>query len=545
MEIAYSQVIQKKCFKHKNQNVSFLKINSEMNDCKLICSLCLNKIEGKFHIFDINQILNHDNVILPYWPLTKTDNDQDEILQIVQDLESQEQLSRISEMFKKLRSTFDYEVENLEKRFLNFRVDNILQKFYLGYKQAAQFEQLTNLLKEELDQKSQQQNVSEKLQKFIKSQNENNQVENLFQDLREFHKKQELSIDTLNQINKQLAFIFKNPFEIKYLQEQITLNNTETQSPQDTIELSSQISTQLIEEYKQELNILKNENNNLLQSLNDLQRICDSNQKSFNNLKEEYQNEGIALINNIDYYFKSESIKFNLHDHPLILTSVCQGNNKSAAFCSACGKKDILFSWHCQQCKYDICQICSSKNKFPQHMHELKLTTIPQRKYKGYTQCDICDDNHINVSWHCNQCKYDMCQTCSEKDQIFFQRTEQNIVNKNIFMNNIMRNFPLDIHQLKLTDSSQRNQGINSCNICNQRIIKYAWYCSECNNDICLSCSEKFKKFPQHCHELLFTNSSQRKYIYGAGCDNCQKVDLEYTWHCSLCQYDLCEKCCN
>ncbi|KAL4491129.1 hypothetical protein ABPG73_013198 [Tetrahymena malaccensis] len=532
------KLIEKKCFKHKNQNVCFLKINPVTIDCKLICSLCLNMAEGQCYIFDINQILNQKNQILHYWPFVKNKNDFDEAFEILSDLESQQQLIKVRDQIKQLRCIFDYEIEQFEQRLTDLSIDKTLEKFYAKYKQAAQLEQFSTLLKQELNQRIQEQNISEKMQKFIQEQNQNNKFEDLFQDLKDFQQKYDHNLTKLNQISKLLAIIFKNPFDIKQLSEQIILSNIEDKNSKESKEKDymPQRKFLLEKQHMQEQNLELNENSALVQNLNDIQKKLNISEQNFHNLKEKYLNEGETLINYLDSCFQQQSNKFNLHPHSLKLTTNSQMINQSVC-CNSCGLSDILFSWHCSECKFDLCLFCSQKKKFPQHNHQLQLTSKPQRKYEGSTKCQICKDDNIFFSWNCSQCAFDICQKCNQNQQEQDKQSQEKMQEK--FIRNIFkgqkRYLSLHLHELKPTLSQQRTYTNSSiCNVCNKDHIEFAWHCSQCKFDVCQKCSDKFKKFPQHLHELKLTNKEQRQYTGITVCDICDSLNLEYTWHCSL-----------
>ncbi|KAL4504233.1 hypothetical protein ABPG72_021071 [Tetrahymena utriculariae] len=127
----------------------------------------------------------------------------------------------------------------------------------------------------------------------------------------------------------------------------------------------------------------------------------------------------------------------------------------------------------------------SQKKSLSCHPHELSFTNSSQRKYFGITQCHVCRKNNLEFSWHCSQCKYGMCEVCSSQQEQKKQNDEKIFNYKNSIMNGQNRSLSLHHHKLKLTSSQQRQYtGITGCDACQKNQIEYSWHCSQCQFDI-------------------------------------------------------------
>ncbi|KAL4481614.1 hypothetical protein ABPG74_007703 [Tetrahymena malaccensis] len=441
----------KKCLKHKDQNINFLYIYPESADYKLACLRCLSVIQGKSYIFDLQEILSEKSDILHYWPLSQSEKCFDETLQMLQILDTEEYQKQIFQKLKDLRTKFDDEVSKIEEKLQECSSYKIKQEFHLKYKQAAQMKQLIGYIKDELNQLDQQENNKQIFKQFIKQQIENNEIENLLNYLKENRQKQETNLNILSQITESIQNIFLDPKLFKQAQDQsINQQKIEDLNIQinDQIEdLNKQIydlqadKIQSYENYfinvKSKQSLSHNHELNLIRSELGFHR-CDKCQK--NNLKitwncsqcdydvcsfcihneeqdifkrassyQQYKNDGQILlsVNN------KLNIKLPLHEHQLNLIS---SSNTKMISCGICEDKDILFSWNCQSCNFNVCLGCSGLQKrFSNHEHSLKLTSSHLQRYPNVqsTFCDNCKSSPLLFSWHCFQCKYDLCLDCS------------------------------------------------------------------------------------------------------------------------------------
>ncbi|KAL4378609.1 hypothetical protein GQ457_02G011630 [Hibiscus cannabinus] len=83
--------------------------------------------------------------------------------------------------------------------------------------------------------------------------------------------------------------------------------------------------------------------------------------------------------------------------------------------CDACGQRGHGFSYHCNQCEFDVHPLCASK-PLAIHCHshpcQLHLCFYPPYKTKGFS-CDVCrqiGSNHW--LYRCNICEFDVHMSC-------------------------------------------------------------------------------------------------------------------------------------
>ena len=144
-------------------------------------------------------------------------------------------------------------------------------------------------------------------------------------------------------------------------------------------------------------------------------------------------------------YKLGESVPVDSHSHPLILVNCDMRNYPGSGwYCSICNNSDDCFynnmySFHCKQCKYDLCYKCilvhdykvvnekmeklapkGKKVYVSCHPHYLLLRGKEDR-YGGNDYswiCDVCKISYSKYiySFHCKDCGYNLCSTCFEKE---------------------------------------------------------------------------------------------------------------------------------
>ena len=148
----------------------------------------------------------------------------------------------------------------------------------------------------------------------------------------------------------------------------------------------------------------------------------------------------------LEKYTIGEKLAVDSHKHPLILSNAkMREYSGSGWYCNICNNDkhpflDNTLSFHCRICEYDLCQKCINEHNYKdvnnkmikrvpkrkkvyvsQHQHYLKLCNNQERNYKdGFMTCDICKvESCLEVdSFHCKQCKYDVCLKCYGKNFI-------------------------------------------------------------------------------------------------------------------------------
>jgi len=77
--------------------------------------------------------------------------------------------------------------------------------------------------------------------------------------------------------------------------------------------------------------------------------------------------------------------------------------------CNKCKALSGKSSFHCPQCKYDLCDRCFAfpfrKDKC-MHNHDLVKTN------NRHHICDRCFKNQVGVSYYCKFCAFDLCESC-------------------------------------------------------------------------------------------------------------------------------------
>ena len=76
---------------------------------------------------------------------------------------------------------------------------------------------------------------------------------------------------------------------------------------------------------------------------------------------------------------------------------------------------------HCVECKFDLCETCSNPQRSTLHLHELYKanTELIYSKFDGGWLCDYCKKRfhprENKFSNHCPVCEFDLCDTCMKK----------------------------------------------------------------------------------------------------------------------------------
>ena len=196
--------------------------------------------------------------------------------------------------------------------------------------------------------------------------------------------------------------------------------------------------------------------------------------------------------------------------------------------------------WHCDECSFDLCNDCYGIVAKTHHPHPLaKVEPRSPDVYgpKATWTCNRCRKwNPEAISYHCAACKYDLCSNC------YFACAH-----------------PLHVHPLVLAEGSvcypeAMYRGAWRCDHCQKTSTLMAdqrpYHCSKCKFDLCQTCF-KGRKSHLHKHELKLAEG-QAVYPSYSGrwiCDSCKRMSHltgeRYMWHCSECDFDLCQRCIN
>ena len=280
-----------------------------------------------------------------------------------------------------------------------------------------------------------------------------------------------------------------------------------------------------------------------------------------------------SKINLCDGNHECTHIHTYKHNHGLVLLfsnrdwicDICHSNyskQDSTYYCSICDF-DI-----CHKCigiskKYTLNQTCYQQTKlktfnFPCHEHKLIYCRTSRTNNSETTWiCDLCFRNYENKIWsfYCTNCDYDICLSCAKK---YIPREE--------FIENI--GIKVDAHNHNLVYMITNRNWI--CNLCKESYPNFipTYYCTKCDFDVCRTCMNKLSdefKFPLffkgkkensfiktiddtkfHYHPLIYcitSRGSERKTNWI--CDKClgHYDNSEWSFYCSICDYDLCFNC--
>ncbi|OMJ83566.1 hypothetical protein SteCoe_15475 [Stentor coeruleus] len=170
--------------------------------------------------------------------------------------------------------------------------------------------------------------------------------------------------------------------------------------------------------------------------------------------------------------------------------------NSPAIKCSYCKVALIRSSWHCRECKFDLCKDCRDWVADSKKLNNINLRCwclhylLLSEKVKEYYMkkfgadkytCRCCNNVQTGTNLHCRRCFFDICQNC-----------QNSIVECAPLANRVMCEKG---HGLTWTpDLCKKYQGIYGsakyrCNICTRAYQGGGSFnCFSCNYDICTQC---------------------------------------------------------
>ncbi|GMI68419.1 hypothetical protein HRI_000511200 [Hibiscus trionum] len=105
------------------------------------------------------------------------------------------------------------------------------------------------------------------------------------------------------------------------------------------------------------------------------------------------------------------------HPHPLELTNPAQTLSQLAP-CSACKLPSSGWMYTCNPCNFTLHTSCTQLPRLISHpshpAHSLSLLPAPAYPV-GYFSCDACGQRGHGFSYHCNQCEFDVHPLCASK----------------------------------------------------------------------------------------------------------------------------------
>ena len=266
-------------------------------------------------------------------------------------------------------------------------------------------------------------------------------------------------------------------------------------------------------------------------------------------------------------------IHMDKHEHGLVL--LFSNGSKICNECNTNYSEDYP-KYYCSLCDYSVYDCCIGftrkfpltkfyhqqtrlKNfKFPFHQHNM-IYCRTSRKYNKLTEhyCHLCQRRYSNKIWsfYCTICDYDVCLKCSKS------YIDQSLL---IFKNGIK----IDNHEHDLFYMVTNRYREWDCRICKESFYQDpSYYCTKCDYDVCKKCMEKISdeekypldnidnkddeliekiKYDYHPHTLIYCITSRADKIktiwYCKECKTRYDQD-EWSFFCSVCEYDLCYNC--
>lgn len=118
-------------------------------------------------------------------------------------------------------------------------------------------------------------------------------------------------------------------------------------------------------------------------------------------------------------------IQSELHFHSLYYSnyrnsSTKFNNNTHTWSCDFCKKNQFVpiyyFSYNCITCDFDVCESCFSLTKLKKPKISIHNHSLETRKDGKAWVCDLCSVSYgSRVSFHCEECDFDVCLSCYYK----------------------------------------------------------------------------------------------------------------------------------
>ena len=314
---------------------------------------------------------------------------------------------------------------------------------------------------------------------------------------------------------------------------------------------------------------LDNEDKKILKGIYEYLKNCQLLLENINKKINQIKNKNSCKTNDSE----CSHIHLEKHEHGLIL---CYTNRNW--ICNICKKNysQEESTYYCSLCDFDVCNCCigiSKKYPLKQFYHQqtnLKFFTFSfhehrmiycrtSRNFESLSswECNICKKVYSNKIWsfYCTNCDYDICLKCSKE-----------YINKELLIKNIGIN--IDDHPHKLIYMKTNRDWI--CNLCRKEYNNDdpTYYCTKCDYDVCKKCMKKIsdeKKYPIfdddenkesssikrvkincHIHPLMYCITSRSSISKTSWiCNECQNSfdDNEWSFYCSICDYDICYNC--
>lgn len=229
-----------------------------------------------------------------------------------------------------------------------------------------------------------------------------------------------------------------------------------------------------------------------------------------------------------------------------------KNKNRGKIVCNMCKKSWKGSAWSCRSCEFDLCESCKQKAHKPSGWyckkgHQIFLTADVTQYYKSRGsstwKCDICKRKSTFSSYHCRDCKYDVCEQCRKYFANDFNLQIKCPYNHFLYYSNAQYDLYKEI------DGVVQYKCCCCGKIQNDKV--YA-HCRICNFDVCNVCLDVINRGKDSIltimckkrHKLVWFNETSGFYDSSVTCDVCRKkAKRTGSFHCRMCRYDVCVGC--
>ena len=280
--------------------------------------------------------------------------------------------------------------------------------------------------------------------------------------------------------------------------------------------------------------------------------------------------DGIEIATDIEHFS---------HEHDLKLTNEVENNKK----CDGCLRVILPPFYSCTKCNFFLHKSCIElprKKRHPLHRHPLKL--LPKAPYRSNLfRCDACCQDCNGFTYHCEECSFDLDVQCSlmldilihkgHEHRLYLSNTryEQNCSSCDFESFQVYRcitcEFALDFkcatlpltaryrqheHPFTLSYAVEDDSGEYYCDICEEERDPKHWfyYCADCSYPAHPKCIlgnyPNFKfgsaySFYCHPHPLTFIEKTKDH----PACHKCGHPCEKFIYQCAPCNFNLHRPC--
>jgi len=214
--------------------------------------------------------------------------------------------------------------------------------------------------------------------------------------------------------------------------------------------------------------------------------------------------------------------------------------------CDGCRATSLTVSYRCNECNFDLCPNCMNRNRSTQvtrlHAHPLGFTRGLNNHY-----CDDCRKS-VSAAWRCADCNFDLCGVCFVRAKTVKPKHHHHhhakptpVVATSTPAVAVATSEQVAVknHSHPVTRTTTGLTG-HFCDTCRTSPLTEAWRCTECNWDTCVACfnvNRVEQSSRLHAHPMKWTSGLSAHY-----CDVCRRSTSE-AFRCEGCNYDACAAC--